>query len=356
MRPQSKDFLVRLLNVPGPTNFETPVQRVWRKYAEPFADRIEIDTYGNNTAIVQGSDRLSVMIVGHADEIGLIIRRIDSQGMLWFGPIGGVDATILAGTRVRVLTKKGEVLGVIGFPAIHLTPRGEAPKIPKLGDLSIDIGANTKREAEKLVSVGDPAVFGENFQEMSGGFASHRSFDNRVGCFVVAEVLRELRANRGKRPAATVYGVSSVQEETGVWGAGLVAHRYMPTVGIAVDVTHDTSTPGISKTTLPDVTCGKGPVLARGIRNNRMVGDLLEKAARAAKVPYQIEIDEGHTWTDADAISVRQTGIPVATVAIACRYMHTPCEVIHLDDLSRTVALLTRFVQNLSPKVSFIPR
>jgi len=358
MRPQSRDFLVRLLNVPGPTNFETPVQRVWRKYAEPFADRIEIDAYGNNTAIVEGSSSLSVMLVGHSDEIGLIIRRIDAQGMLWFGPIGGVDATILAGTRVRILSRKGEVPGVIGFPAIHLTPRGEIPKTPKLGDLSIDIGANTKRDAEKLVSVGDPAIFGEDFRELNGGFASHRSFDNRVGCFVVAEVLRELRANRTrrKRPAATIYGVSSVQEETGVWGAGLVAHRYMPTVGIAIDVTHDTSTPGISKTTLPDVVCGKGPVLARGIRNNRMVGDLLEEAGRAAKVPYQIEIDEGHTGTDADAISVRQTGIVVGTVSIACRYMHTPCEVIHLEDLTRTVALLTRFVQNLSPKVSFIPR
>jgi endoglucanase len=356
MRPQSKEFLVRLLNVPGPTNFETPVQREWRKYTEAFADRVEIDTYGNNTAIVEGSERLSVMIVGHADEIGLIVKRIDASGMLWFGAIGGIDPAVLAGSRVRVLSKRGEVPGVIGFPAIHLTPRGDPPKIPKLGDLSIDIGAKSKREAERLVAVGDPAIIGEDFREMAGGFASHRAFDNRVGCFVVAEVLRELSANRRKRPAATIYGVSSVQEETGVWGAGLAAHRYMPTVGIAVDVTHDTSTPGISKTTLPDVICGKGPVLARGIRTNRIVVELLEQAARAAKIPYQVEIDEGNTWTDADAISVRQTGIPVATVSIACRYMHTPCEVIHLDDLTGAVAVLTRFVQNLTSKVSFIPR
>jgi endoglucanase len=356
MRPQSKDFLVRLLNVPGPTNFETPVQRIWRKNVEPHADRLEIDTYGNNTAILEGSQKLSVMIVGHADEIGLIVKRIDSSGMLWFGTIGGIDPTILAGSRVRVLAKRGEVPGVIGFPAIHLTPRGEQPKIPKIGDLSIDIGAKSKREAERLLAVGDPVIFGEDFREMAGGFASHRAFDNRVGCYIVAEVMRELRANRRRKAAATVYGVSSVQEETGVWGAGLVAYRYMPTVAVAVDVTHDTSTPGVSKTTLPDVVCGKGPVLSRGIRNNRMLVDQLEAAARSAKVPYQVEIDEGHTGTDADAISNRKTGIPVATLSIACRYMHTPCEVIHLGDLTRAVALLTRFVQNLSEKMSFIPR
>lgn len=354
MRAASQKFLVELLDVPGPTNYETPVQRIWRRYVDPFADRIEIDTYGNNTAILEGAKH-SVMIAGHADEIGLIVKRIDSQGMLWFGSIGGIDPTVLAGTRIRVLGKNGEVPGVIGAPAIHLLPRGESPKLPKIGDLCIDIGAKNKRDAEKLVAIGDPAIFGENFRMMANGFASHRVFDNRVGCWVAAEVLRELRGDRSKKGRPTLYSVSSVQEETGVWGAGLVAYRYMPTVGIAVDVTHDTSTPGISKSH-PDVSCGKGPVIARGIRNNRIVVDLLEKAAKAARVPYQIEIDEGHTWTDADAISNKKTGIPVATVSIACRYMHTPNEVIHLGDLEQCVALLVRFVRGLSEKTSFVPR
>ncbi len=355
MRAASEDFLVRLLNVPGPTNYETPVQRVWRKYTDPFADRIEIDTYGNNTAILEGDAKHSVMIAGHADEIGLIVKRIDSMGMLWFGSIGGIDPTVLAGTRVRVLGKKGEVQGVIGAPAIHLLPRGETAKPPKIGDLCIDVGAKTKRDAEKLVAVGDPAVFGEDFRKMANGFASHRVFDNRVGCWVAAEVLRGLHGERKRKGRPTLYAVSSVQEETGVWGAGLVAYRYMPTVGIAVDVTHDTSTPGLSKS-LPEVACGKGPVISRGIRNNRMVVEMLEKAARAARVPYQVEIDEGHTGTDADAISNKKTGIPVATVSIACRYMHTPTEVIHLGDLEKCVTLLERFVRDLSEKTSFVPR
>ncbi|NNE44263.1 MAG: M20/M25/M40 family metallo-hydrolase, partial [Gemmatimonadetes bacterium] len=313
-----------------------------------------VDVYGNHTAVLDGRDDLSVMVVGHSDEIGLIIRRIDDSGALWFGKIGGVDPAVLPGTRVRVLTKKGLVPGVIGMPAIHLLPKGETSGKPKLTDLSIDIGAKDKKEAEKMVQVGDPVVFGEDFREMHGGFASHRAFDNRMGCYVVAEMLRLLKAEKGRR--ATVYGVSSVQEETGVWGAGLVADRYMPSLAIAVDVCHDTSTPGISKTAFEDTRCGDGPVIGRGVRTSRIVSDLLEKAAKAAKVPVQFEIDEGATHTDADPISARRTGVPVGTLSVACRYMHTPAEVIHLDDLDETAKLLARFVADLTDKVNLVPR
>jgi endoglucanase len=353
VRKESKKFLVRLLNEPAPSNFEAPAQRIWREHVEPYVDRVEVDVYGNHTAVLEGTDDISLMVVGHSDEIGLIVRRIDQDGMIWFGKIGGVDPAVLGGTRVRVLAKHGEVPGVIGMPAIHLLPRGETGKKPKLTDLYIDIGAKNHKDAEKQVSVGDPVVFGEDFRDLAGGFATHRAFDNRMGCFVVAEMLQQLSR---KKTRATVYGVSSVQEETGVWGAGLVADRYMPTLAIAVDVTHDTSTPGISKTAQADVKCGLGPVLSRGIRGSRVVGELLEKTARAAKIPVQIEIDEGNTWTDADPISSRRTGIPVSNVSVACRYMHTPCEVVHLDDLAKTANLLTRFAERLSDRVDLVPR
>lgn len=353
MRASSREFLVRLLDEPSPTGFEAGAQRIWAGYVEPFVDRVESDVYGNHTAVIEGTGKASVMVVGHSDEIGLILKRIDSSGQLWFGKIGGVDPSVLPGTRVRVLTSKGIVPGVIGLPAIHLLPPGEAGKKLKLTDLTIDIGATDGKEAAKLVSVGDPVIFGEDFQDLAGGFASHRAFDNRMGCFVVAEMLRQLK--RTKR-AATIYGVSSVQEETGVWGAGLVADRYLPTVAIAVDVTHDTSTPGISSTAFADVQCGKGPVLARGVRTSRRVFELLEKAARSAKVPVQIEIDEGVTGTDADPISARRTGVPVGNVSVACRYMHTPAEVIHLRDLEQAATLLARFVTLITDRTDLVPR
>jgi len=355
MRKDSREFLVRLLNEPAPSNFEAPAQRIWREWVEPHVDRVEVDVYGNHTAVLEGTDDFSLMVVGHADEVGLIVRRIDENGMLWFGQIGGIDAAVLPGTRVRVLAKGGEAAGVIGLPAIHLQPRDEpATKKPKLTDFYIDIGAKDRKDAEKRVAVGDPVIFGEDFREMGGGFASHRCFDNRVGCWVVAEMLRELSKRKTRR--ATVYGVSSVQEETGVWGAGLVAEKWAPTVAIAVDVTHDTSTPGVSKTAQADVRCGRGPVLVRGIRGSRVLGELLEKAAKAAKIPYQVEIEEGHTGTDADPISARRTGIPVSNVSVACRYMHTPCEVVYLEDLEKAAALLARFAETLSGRTRLTPR
>jgi endoglucanase len=354
MRPESKEFLVRLLNEPAPSSFETPAQRIWRRYVEPVADRFEIDVYGNHTAILEGPDRLSVMIVGHADEVGLIVRRIDEGGHLSFGKIGGVDPAVLPGTRVRVLGAKGPVPGVIGLPAIHLMPRGETSKAPKLEDLAIDIGATGRKDALKHVAVGDPVVFGEDFREMANGFASHRAFDNRMGCWVVAEALRAVAKAKGRR--AKVYGVSSVQEETGVWGAGLVADRYLPSLAIAVDVGHDTSTPGIGKSAHADVRCGKGPVLTRGIRTSRRVFELLEAAAKAARIPYQVAVDEGATWTDADPISARRTGVPVGVLEVPCRYMHTPAEVIHLGDLENAAKLLAAFIVRLSDKVDLVPR
>jgi endoglucanase len=243
---------------------------------------------------------------------------------------------------------------VIGHPAIHLQGPGGDGKKPKLTELTIDIGAKDRKVAEKLVSVGDPVVFGEDYRDLAGGFACHRAFDNRMGCWVVAEMLRLLA--RMKKRVATVYGVASVQEETGVWGAGLVADRYLPTVAIAVDVTHDTSTPGISSSDFADVRCGRGPVIGRGVRTNRKVVELLETAARRAKISVQVEIDEGNTGTDADPISARRTGVPVGNVSVACRYMHTPCEVIHLGDLENAAKLLSAFVMRLTDKVDLVPR
>lgn len=354
MRKESKDFLVRLLDEPAPSGFEAKAQRIWREHVEPHVDRVETDVYGNHTAILEGKDAVSVMLVGHADEVGLIVKRVDERGHLAVGRIGGVDPAVLAGTRVRVLTAKGEVPGVIGMPAIHLLPRGESTKPPKIEDVAVDIGAKDKRDALRLVSIGDPIVFGEGFRELANGFASHRAFDNRMGCWVVAETLRLVAKARGRR--AKVLGVSSVQEETGVWGAGLVADRYMPTLAVAVDVCHDTSTPGIGKASFVDVRCGKGPVITRGVRSSRRIGELLEAAAKGAKIPFQNDIDEGSTGTDADPVSSRRSGIPATALGVPCRYMHTPCEVIHLGDLENAAKILAAFVVRLDAKVDLAPR
>ena len=163
MRKESRDFLVRLLDEPAPSNFEAPAQRIWRDYVKPYCDRIETDVYGNHVAVLSGSESLSIMVVGHADEIGLIVRRIDDDGMLWFGRIGGVDPAILAGTRVRVLTRKGVVPGVIGMPAIHLLQPGKSPKKPKIQVLDTTIDEQKEKKLMHLMFRVNEAIEKECF-------------------------------------------------------------------------------------------------------------------------------------------------------------------------------------------------
>jgi endoglucanase len=353
MEATSKNFLRELLNVPGPSGYEQAVQSVWRNYVNNFCDDIRTDIHNNVVATRKGTDNFSVMVVGHADEIGLAIVNVDEQGYLYVRRIGGVDPSILPSQRVRVLTKNGTVRGVVGKKAAHLLDEGD-DKLPKLYDLWIDIGAKDKADAMTKVRIGDPIIFGEDFEEMQNGYAVARDFDNRVGCWVAAETLRALSKVNGLK--ATVYAVSSAQEETGVWGAGPIAYALKPSLGIAIDVTHATDYPGLSKNRFGDVQMGKGPVVSRGVKTSQIVFDMLEETAKQHNIPFQVEVEVGRTGTDADVMADRGPGIPVTVVSIPNRYMHTSCELIHLDDLDNCVKLLVEFIQTLDGTTSLIPR
>ncbi|MBI1802092.1 MAG: M42 family metallopeptidase [Chloroflexi bacterium] len=352
MEPSSKAFLRRLLSVPGPSGYEQGVQKVWREYVTEFCPDIRTDVHNNVVATLLGTDAFSVMVVGHADEIGLAVIHIDDQGYIYFNRIGGVDASILPSQRVWVLAKTGPIRGVIGKKPKHLLDEDDQ-KPPKIHDLWIDIGAKDRADAQRQVRVGDPIVFGEDFEEMQNGFAVARNFDNRVGCYVAAETLRALTTVSGLKP--TVFGVSSAQEETGVWGAGPIAYALKPSLGIAIDVTHGTDYPGLSKNRFGDVQLGKGPVITRGVKTSERVYELLEQTALAHAIPCQIEVEVGRTGTDADVMADRGAGIAVTVVSIPNRYMHTSTEVIHLDDLDHCVNLLAAFIQTLDGSTDLIP-
>lgn len=353
MDNSSKSFLRELLNVPGPSGYEQRVQMVWRGYVGSFCDDIRTDVHNNVVATLKGTDDFSVMVVGHADEIGMVIVNIDEQGYLYFKNIGGVDPSILPSQRVKVLTKSGPVRGVIGKKPAHLLDE-EDKKLPKMHELWIDIGAKDREDALRCVRVGDPIIFGENFEEMPNGFAIARDFDNRVGCYVVAEMLRGLSQVQALK--ATVYGVSSAQEETGVWGAGPIAYALKPKLGIAIDVTHATDYPGLSKNRFGDVKLGGGPVISRGVKTSEIVYDLLEETAQKHSISFQVEVEAGRTGTDADVMADRGPGIAVTVVSIPNRYMHTSTEMIHLDDLDNCVKLLVEFIQTLSGETDLIPK
>lgn len=353
MEEASKNFLRELLNVPGPSGYEQRVQDVWRKYVGGFCSDIRTDVHNNVVATLKGSEDFSVMVVGHADEIGMVVINIDDSGYIYFNRIGGVDPSILPSQRVRVLSKSGPVRGVIGKKAAHLLDAGD-DKLPKIYDLWIDIGAKDKADAQSKVRIGDPIVFGEDFEEMQNGYAVARDFDNRVGCYIAAETLRALGTVQGLK--ATMYAVSSAQEETGVWGAGPIAYALKPSLGIALDVTHATDYPGLSKNRFGDVQLGKGPVISRGVKTSQIVFDLLTETAQQHSIPYQVEVEVGRTGTDADVMADRGPGIAVTVVSIPNRYMHTSTELIHLDDLDNCVRLLVEFIQTLDGKTDLIPR
>jgi endoglucanase len=355
MKPSSLAFLKRLLDTPGPSGFETGPARVWRAEAEGFADQVTTDVKGNSLAAINPDAAPRIMFAGHIDEIGLMIVHVDDEGFLYFGTIGGWDSQVLVGQRVKVIAKAGIVDGVIGKKAIHLIHTEDRDKVSKVTDLWIDIGARNKKDALKRIRVGDPAVLAGDTVQLPNDRIVSRSIDNRIGAFVVLEALRQLK---GRRPKAGVYAVATAQEEIAWTGGGArtSASGLNPSVALVVDVTHATDHPGVEKKEVGDFKLGGGPVLSRGSAVNPVVFDLLVEIAEAEKIPYTLAAAPRDTGTDADAIHTAHHGVATGLVSVPNRYMHTPNEMVELEDLDRTARLLAAFARRVTPKTDFTPR
>jgi endoglucanase len=350
--PKSLDALIR---VPAPSGYETPAAEVWRKAAS-FGD-VAADVLGSSTVSVGvGDDRPTVAIVGHIDEIGLFVSHIDSDGFLWFGPIGGWDPQNLVGQRVIVRgsgpKSKGEVPGVIGKKPIHLLEPDDRKKPAEIKAMHIDIGATDQEDAEKLVSVGDPAVLAAEPLNLPNGRLASRSLDNRLGSYVALEVAR--RISEGDPVEVGVVGAAVSQEEIGLFGSATTSFSLSPEIGIAVDVTHATDAPGISKQENGDHALGSGPVIGRGSTLNHIVADLLRDAAEAEKIDYTLEASGRYTGTDADSIQISKGGIAAGLVSIPLRYMHSSVELVDLADVEGAINLLVAFIRRLDGTESFI--
>ncbi|OQY28887.1 MAG: hypothetical protein B6244_05635 [Candidatus Cloacimonetes bacterium 4572_55] len=354
MDSQSKDFLKKLLAAAAPAGFEDPATDVWKKYVEQFVSPVKSETRGSRYAIINEDAAKKILVVGHSDEIGLMVNYIDDNGFVYVAPIGGMDPMVLLSQRVRILTQNGPLFGVISKKAIHLMDRGKKDEIPKLYNLWVDIGAKDKKEAEELIQVGDPIIWGGDFEEMRNDLAVARNFDDRSGCYVSGELMRRLseHADKGNLKVGVV-GAASVCEEVGNGGAGMLAERLRPALAIAVDVNHDTNIPSVEKKRFGDIKCGLGPCLTKGVRTSRTAFALMEKAAKAKEIPYQIDIDMGRTGTDADSMYHRASGTPISLISIPCRYMHTSTEVINLEDMDKSVDILVEFVLSLDENISF---
>jgi putative aminopeptidase FrvX len=348
------EFLQQLIDAAGPSGYEEPVAAVWRRHLSEAADRIEVDALGSSVAVLNPEGSPRVMLAGHVDELGLQVNYVDDNGFVYFNTIGGHDPAIIPGRRVTVHTRRGPVRGVTGKRAVHMMTAEERKKVPELHEIWIDVGAGDAEAVRELVEVGDAVTYETGFQLLHGGFATSRAFDNKLGAFVVAECLRALAEDR-KKVSACVVAVATTQEEVGLRGAAASAFAVDPQVGVAVDVTNPTDHPTCSKEKHGAVALGKGPTITRGANLNPVVTGKLIAAAREHDIPVQLEAVPGRTGTDAGAMQLARGGVACGLLGIPLRYMHTPSEVVHLDDVERSVEILAAFCRGLSSEDDFTP-
>jgi putative aminopeptidase FrvX len=352
MREPSLEFLRTLLNTPSPPGHEARGQRVWLDYVKAFADETFTDAHGNAVAVLNKGGSPRLMLAGHADEIAMTVNYIDAEGYIYVRRLGGVDPAITRAQRITVHTENGPIHGVVGNVAPHLMREENEKKVPKMQDLFIDIGARNKKEALKLVRVGDPITLSDQFELLRDDLAVARAFDNRVGTFAVAETLRLLSGKKNKLKAE-ISAVSNIMEEVGLLGARQIAYTLKPDIALVVDVTHATDYPGISKVQHGDICLGGGPALTHGGCNHPELVKRLEKIAKHEKIALQHEAMSATSGTDMDVIFWTRGGIPCALVSVPNRYMHSPVEIISLKDLQQVPELFAAFALSLKPGEEF---
>jgi endoglucanase len=280
------------------------------------------------------------MLAGHCDQIGLMVQHIDDNGFLYVQPIGGWDMQVLLGQKLTVWTRQGAVAGVVSRRAPHLLTSEERNKVPQFTDIWVDIGAKDRDEAQVAVTPGDPVTLELGMRELRNGIVSSPGLDDKVGVWTVMETLRLLR---GRALRTSVYCVSTVQEEIGLRGATTSAYGVDPAIGIAVDVTHATDTPGNDKKQLGETRLGSGPVVFRGPNINPRVFELLEDTAKVHEIPVQVRGAPRATGTDANVIQLTRDGVATGLIGIPNRYMHSPVELVHTGDLENSARLLAEF-------------
>jgi len=341
MDEDQRAFLEDLLSTASPSGYETTGQRVWIDRVEAFADEVRTDDYGNVVAVHEGADDcdVSVAFAGHGDEIGFIVRDVTDDGFVRIDRIGGSDRTVTRGQHVTVHTDDGPVAGVIGQTAIHLRD-GDDDGVDDVAEQLVDVGVADGDEAEDLVERGDPVTFVQRVRELENGRVTARGIDNRVGIWTAAEALRRASENGAD---ATVYAVSTIQEEIGLKGASMVGFDLDPDAVVAVDVTHATDSPNPPAKKSTGVELGAGPVVSRGSANHPAVVAGVRDAAAEAGIDVQLQSAGSRTGTDADAFYTQRGGIPSLNLGLPNRYMHTPVEVIDPEDLAAAAELLGVF-------------
>jgi len=331
-------LLEELSNAFGPSGCEDEVRRILARALYPKVDELKTDALGNLIAVKRGTGpepRLKVMVDAHTDEVGLMITRIEKNGLLGFRAVGGIDDRLLLAKGVVI--GKTRIPGVIPAPPVHLTEPEQRKQVIKINQLAIDIGAASEEEAKGLVKIGDYAAFDTRFEVLTTDglrAVKGKALDDRAGCAVAAALADE-------EYAVDLYLSFSAQEESGLRGAKVAAFRIEPDLAFALEGTVCDDTPK-KQDVSPTTELGKGPAITIMDRSFIADGRLLEMlidTARAQGIPYQFK-QPGVGSTDAGAIHVSKRGVPTAAVAVPCRYIHSPVSLLSLNDLEHLVALM----------------
>ena len=349
---KSMDFMEKYLNNASPTGFESEGQKLWLDYIRPYIDDYWVDTYGSVVGIINPEAEYKVVIEAHADEIAWFVHYITNDGFIYLRRNGGSDHMIAPSKRVNIHTDKGIVKAVFGWPAIHTRTPGKE-ETPKLDNIFLDCGCKSKKEVEELgVHVGAVVTFEDEFMVLNNDFFVGRALDNRMGGFMIAEVIRLLKVEKKKLPFG-LYITNSVQEEIGLRGAQMIAERIQPDVAIVTDVTHDTRTPMINKIKQGDTACGEGPVLTYGpaVQNN-LLGRIIDTAEKEG-IPFQRAAASRSTGTDTDAFAYSNKGVASALISLPLRYMHTTVEMVHRDDVENVIRLIKATLLNIKNNEDF---
>jgi putative aminopeptidase FrvX len=348
----SLNFLKDYLNNPSPTGFETAGQKLWLNYISPYIDEHFVDTYGTVVGVINPEAPYKVVIEAHADEISYFVHYITKDGFIYLRRNGGSDHQIAPSKRVNIHTDKGIVRAVFGWPAIHVRDAAKE-ETPTLKNIFLDLGCKSDKEVEELgVHVGCVVTYEDEFMELNNRYFVGRALDNRVGGFMIAEVARLLKESKTKLPFG-LYIVNAVQEEVGLNGATMIAHRIKPNVAIITDVCHDTQTPMMNKIASGDLACGKGPVLSYGpaVQNNLL--KLIIDAATKNKIDFQRQAASRSTGTDTDAFAYSNEGVASALISLPLRYMHTTVESVHKEDVENVIKLIVASLKSIKNNQDF---
>ncbi|MGY6558436.1 MAG: M20/M25/M40 family metallo-hydrolase [Nitritalea sp.] len=348
----AKEFLFQYLNTASPTGFEASGQAVWLDYIKPHVDSYFTDQYGTAVGILNPEHPFKVVIEAHADEISWFVHYITPEGYIYVRRNGGSDHMIAPSMRVNIHTDKGIVDGVFGWPAIHVRKSGKE-EAPTQQSIFIDVGARSKEEVEEMgVHVGCVITFKDQLSELNNAFYTGRALDNRIGGYMIAEVLRRIRSS-GKQLPFGLYVVNAVQEEIGLRGAQMIAARIKPQVALITDVCHDTTAPLYNKIESGDQVAGKGPVLTYGAAVHKKLLDLLIDQAKRSGIAFQRAAASRSTGTDTDAFAYSNEGVPAALISLPLKYMHTTVETASKQDIEDVIQLMHDFLLEFDPTFDF---